>query len=96
MKHTPGPWQSERRRRGYKVDIWSTSEHKRIATITNDDETWDDKMDRQRANTTLIAAAPEMLEALKAISEELLQEGFFPDSATAKVWTAIAKAEGKQ
>ena len=88
MKHSPGPWRTEWRR-GYRVFV------ERI----NDDELDHDLIARvsgPEANAALIAAAPDLLEALKAA----------PCTCQYKPYThqykfdcarciAIAKAEGE-
>ena len=50
--------------------------------------------DEARANAALIAAAPELLEALKWASERVAGRGSFEDYM--KCQRAIAKAEGKE
>ena len=61
-KHTPGPWT-----RGYKDDQTIYSGAKRVASVICAERQWE-------ANARLIAAAPDMLKALKTI-EAKLHEG---------------------
>jgi hypothetical protein len=91
-KHTPGPWLTDR----------NNVHTGQIATIhhcLNNDwvEVWTDKWAEtglgeaeQEANARLIAAAPELLEALQA----LLAESVYESMATATARAAIAKATG--
>lgn len=71
-KHTPGPWKVEKypydkificRKRGFKNSV--------IAEIGNNFEN-----ENNKANAALIAAAPEMLEALMKIYTKLCSEQF--------------------
>lgn len=89
MKPTPGPW---------KVDNRSKSE---LRVITDyPDETFiadlclsgapEDEIEQVRANARLIAAAPELLAALKQLVNDNLNQANC-DIAEA----AIAKAEGR-
>ena len=90
MAHTPGPW---------TIHLWGDNEYDINAaseTVCNvpgfDDDTVD--ADRAGANARLIAAAPELLAALKAHlpwAEEPVQ-GW---GAWADAVAAIAKAEGR-
>lgn len=58
--HTPGPWEAQ-----FEIDgsFWIMSGKKIVATI--------EPRDKTRANATLIAAAPELLEACKDLREAL-------------------------
>jgi hypothetical protein len=88
-KHIPAPWQLEEEgriyRNGYGVVCW-----------------FDDELDNQdaegRANARLIAAAPELLEALQIIMTEF--QFVERDVITAKIYeqckSAIAKATGEK
>lgn len=96
-KHTPGPWHLS----AAKDCIWH-QDHGRICTPPNHAQVWN-----WEPNARLIAAAPELLEAL----EDLEQQGWFKhivslckketsdsslfDSVT-KARAAIAKARGAQ
>jgi hypothetical protein len=80
-KHTPGPW-SVQYNDGMSADI--VGAHERVA-ITYATE-------NQSHNARLIAAAPEMYEALQAIIAA--KEEGFPE-ALQMGRTAIAKAEGR-
>lgn len=77
-KHTPGPWRVE----VHQATTTIESKHFTIASdVCNDD-------------APLIAAAPELLEALKQV---LAHHGYIeggPDFSDA--WKAIAKAEGRE
>jgi len=88
-KHTPGPWHL------HDMEQFTICgpNYKAVAetkTRRSDDEC--------RANARLIAAAPELLEACKAVIAALSQNKTFPaDIDAAKKWLndAITKAEGK-
>ena len=98
-KHTPGPWETV----GAKY-IWKTGDVGGAVAIiaepecesSNDfrpvriaSERWEEAM----ANARLIAAAPELLEALKELRD------FYTDNfglPAAKANAAIAKAEGRE
>lgn len=73
-KHTPGPWKVEVHKDGQLPDwnsqtkhteIWSQNTH--VATIHEHVR----KNSPDAANARLIAAAPEMLEALKLVNEAM-------------------------
>jgi hypothetical protein len=74
MKHTPGPWFQEHRKKAngmYATEVFD-KEGQTIATLA-----WHSKKignvtitDRE-ANARLIAAAPDLLDALQKISKEL-------------------------
>lgn len=86
-KHTPGPWTTG----GFYVK--AADGHIMIADVTcgNGPPT-----DEEKANAHLIAAAPDMYEALVALTcsdNDVLNDGASPVWAAAM--KAIAKAEGK-
>lgn len=92
MSHTPGPWTAildhHRVHKRKRMAMVSTS-HGRIAIdATNSGATYADDC----ANARLIAAAPELLAALKQIVDGV--EGIWPDARTQAI-EAIAKAEGR-
>jgi len=84
-KHTPGPWQVEARRGETWVCRADSAVLARVAAAKE-----------IRANARLIAAAPELLEALKAVRIELREGGSYrkADRCHAIVEAAIAKATG--
>lgn len=79
-KHTPGPWRY--------IGLEIAADFVSIAVMRQ----WSDEVQAElQANACLIAAAPEMLEALRdTVDLELLREDWVH-----KVQAAIAKAEGK-
>lgn len=97
MQHTPGPWQlGYFRMDGYnytKIDAVVDGHKKYIASvdITND-----------RANAHLIAAAPELLEALEGLLTDITEYQQINNlGGENNHWqviarTAIAKAKGEQ
>ena len=97
VKHTPGPWNSELINNG--TDYQISSKRRYIATLAkygNLDSKCDDL---DKANARLIAAAPELLEALKDVlrwwdSCPLGKE--YDGINTKQIKQAIAKAEGKE
>lgn len=82
MAHTPGPWTIGANSSSYGISIWS-DEHLADVKSNNRDE--------RMANARLIAAAPELLAALKYVRRFLNVD----DHETAYVDDAIAKAEGE-
>ena len=94
-KHTPGPWLPipDKSQQGY-IQIW-TEDFKFLICCMQDNESHmgndnDPDTETCEANANLIAAAPELLEAL-----ESLVNGY-PDSAEYEAaYKAIAKARGE-
>lgn len=84
MAHTPGPWRFEE---GTKTIRAVPSNHW-LASMNS----WDGAVDHA-ANARLIAAAPDMLAALKLVADSG-KFSCFDDSAWDAVNDAIAKAEG--
>jgi hypothetical protein len=101
-KHTPGPWVTERDSKfitGNLSYFYVEANDCPVCEISADYITWFNKKEQElEANARLIAAAPEMLEALKAILKE--NDGVCPDCVYASTWDlmedAVAKAEGNQ
>ena len=99
MKHTPGPWNILRKRPMQMTGNFHQ--------VTDDDRypaafipAWDnpgpgeeDGTEEALANARLIATAPELLEALKALRDECM--GMVPNCAE-MVDAAISKAEGRK
>jgi hypothetical protein len=88
-KHTPGPWQREV---GAGRGAWIMGPTKEWAALACGDT---DR--RAEANARLIAAAPDMLAALKQVEAEM-RAGFGSSFGETReqVRRAIAKAEGTQ
>ena len=87
MTHTPGPWHKRN-----VTEIWGGPD-KHIASTKNrsmDNGLISHEID---ANARLIAAAPEMLEALKAARVVVEADG--ARATLSIIDAAIAKAEGK-
>jgi len=107
MSHTPGPWHLETNYRGnehHAVDIYWVKKGRRrypIATLTRVHVT----VAEFEANARLIAAAPELLEALQpfAYLAQVMQEGqvlnfrgvYVSYEQVQAAQTAIAKAKGE-
>lgn len=100
--HTPGPW-VEGESHETSVQIWSVLAKKTVARV----ECLLGDQKRLRADVRLIAAAPELLEALVNANKLLtqlmpgvkhiaLQDYGFLNSTLMQVTAAIAKAEGKR
>ncbi len=87
-KHTPWPWNVEAAQRGFIVTALNGQYD--IAVVRNIG------VQDNKANAQLIAAAPELLEALKELSAEEWRDDNDPilDRARSKARAAIAKAEG--
>ena len=65
-KHTPGPWTASE---GSPSDLWHVDMPDRQFSITvaRGDEDWDMSVEEVQANARLIAAAPDLLDALQAL-----------------------------
>lgn len=87
MAHTPGPW------RRYTEDLrggtyWCVKRGEMADSIDIHVD------DNGEADTALIAAAPDLLAALKECSERIEYAGIFAPSAIQKARAAITRAEG--
>jgi hypothetical protein len=92
--HTPGPWTVYINDYAWRFDIADAATHKYLVAQTASDSELD------QHNAVLIAAAPDMLAALKATEQSWLEKvpaGPGPDEFPNwhRVRAAIAKAEGK-
>ena len=93
MAHTPGPWGYD----GTEVH----AEHLVICNAyrsrTDDEGNWMPN-EEVEANARLIAAAPELLEAARLANQELIDlgQGSSASPALRALWSAIAKAEGRE
>jgi len=90
MKHTPGPWM-QWADTNIIIGLHSGSnriENLRICEVAT--HTW---QDQGRYNARLIACAPELLEALKAVAD-YWAGGDVPEALDAQMRAAIAKAQG--
>ena len=86
VKHTPGPWKASEF--VSEVDGWTE------VTIRKDDHEEECLAIVERGEDAyLIAAAPDMLEALKNIEND---DNHIPSTIWAMVKDAIAKAEGRE
>jgi uncharacterized protein (DUF58 family) len=99
MKHTPGPWGYEQTTLTICRLIVSTEDVKALNITPKADPNHtiayvpnDVTPKEQEANARLIAAAPELLEALK----EILARAGFNQGGWRDARAAIAKAEGLQ
>lgn len=100
MKHTPGPW--EVADLPHSIVVRTESPNKtpygasRYAAIGGFDRTDPDQFAEAIANARLIAAAPDLLEALKWLSACVKRPGPHMDAGAAleKASAAIAKATG--
>jgi hypothetical protein len=86
VHHTPGPWYSYQHSTDFFPIVGTVSGHGLFHILRTGRSSVDD------ANARLIAAAPELLSALR----DILAEADFGDPALeAKARAAIAKAEGR-
>jgi len=95
-KHTTGPWVIDWN--VARLDIFSSDAKVLVASLRRSALS-EDIDEAARANARLIAAAPELLNALRELSDlvDLILSGdYTPDSFTTQpARAAIAKAEGK-
>lgn len=109
VKHTPGPWtgrsetgkfngdhewiaRHESSAHTSSVAIWGSG--KVIALVVDASDTYQQKLPHLAANSNLIAAAPELLEALELAHLLLSGANMNRQVVEEKVCAAIAKATG--
>lgn len=93
-KYTPGPWRYDKDTGYISAYIAALEDDDCIAIIPNIHR-WTDGSHVYK-NAQLIAAAPELLEALKNLIEIQVQyDNGFPTPETIAAGKAIAKAEGR-
>lgn len=101
MNHTPGPWSIWSYNPGTHAFVIGPDNGHSVAVVHKTPP------EHGPSNARLIAAAPDLLEALEACAESLagcdeaLDQmagvgGYKPDSAIAQARAAIGKAQGKQ
>ena len=97
-KHTPGPWQmGESHETAVEVQI-AREPFSRIATVIGGSRVLRGPSlsgDTMEANARLIAAAPDMLEALRKVDDLLVENATEPTDLQAILRAAIAKAKGR-
>lgn len=87
--HTPGPWEAEQ---DCANSIGIVSEETEVARICPED---DDLTEQEWADARLIAAAPDLLKACKAVASFAVSWEPLTPGDIAEVTAAIAKAEGR-
>jgi hypothetical protein len=92
-KYTPGPWEVTDLRHSIVVRTESPNKTKygasRYAAIGGFDRSDPDQLSEALANARLIAAAPDLLEVLKAFSDYVRDEQMATDGAVTYPTTAI-------
>ena len=97
-EHTPGPWRVGNR---YMPTGVFTADGELVANTHGAQRNFqrEEQIQEQNANARLIAAAPELLVALKQAQVLIAMAGFHNNNQTVPIWDAnvklIAKAEGK-
>ena len=93
MSHTPGPWA---RNISTKYPIYTEADHRKIAIALNGHDIDDGEA---MANLKLIAAAPDLLKALRALDDVVNEQNGHPNGweaalviASDNAREAIAKA----
>jgi hypothetical protein len=98
-KHTPGPWKAE----GWNEIVVNSAQGYTLALAPSGSKS--SSLEEIRANARLIAAAPDLSDALRVIVRQAeLTRLAFPNAAGRDDWkqviliarAAIAKAEGNQ
>jgi hypothetical protein len=97
-KHTPGPWKVAQTG-GFELAVYGRSKNQPICIFTTPDGDYiPQELKNGKANAHLIAAAPDLLAALKALSaglhDELDSNPRVKASEVRAARAAIAKAEG--
>jgi hypothetical protein len=92
-KHTPGPWRARKRVHSHKMRVWSSRDgHANYGVKPGDKIVADVDL---ASNAYLIAAAPDLLEALELVEGCVVAMKHLDDATYALVSAAIAKAKGE-
>lgn len=91
MKHTPGPWHNEKHRSGYSI----TADIDQYIADAHEWTGGSKDCATSMANAHLIAAAPEMFDALENIIQADSARGCMTQGDFDKVLQAIKKAKGE-
>jgi len=91
MSHTPGPWKVDKNHKGFvnirrDVDSYTSD----IATV------WDFYAENYESNASLIAAAPDMLEALEIAIWIIEKNIHGPVAGYSNILDAVRKARGEE
>lgn len=104
-EHTPGPWAIRENGEGYFADVnwWEDDAHQAYwITGPRFIEVGEDMYAFTKSDATLIAAAPDLLAAAEALSDEVIHEVSrdhmcrIPGEALLQLRAAIAKATGAE
>ena len=95
-KHTPGPWELEQEPHRYFWQIFG--DYKLVASVpTGGNKNSDEQKARKRADAILVAAAPDLLEALERMIGKAYKQNWndnYPEEL-GQAEAAIAKAKGE-
>ena len=97
IKHTQGPWVLGESSEGRHFRAVNAREHSELATVVwvmEDDDMEGAQSPKCEANARLIAAAPDLLEALEEVVQ-WLELGDHEGQMHSKARAAIAKARGE-
>lgn len=106
-KHTPGPWYISETGPRYSINAGTGGDSTRHIAMVSSYEKFEEDKEENIANSKLMAAAPDLLEALETIllridgrydSELLVKQGYLGntlDDIQAYARQAIAKAKGQ-
>ena len=97
-KHTPGPWRARSCQTAVLVDVVRNGDAMLIALVADNDSRGDTDTERKMNNASLIAAAPQVLEALE-LADELIDQLIIDNTDNyaeerVKIRAAIAAAKG--
>ena len=101
-KSTPGPWRARSCQTAVLVDAVCNGDAVLIALVADNDSQGDTDTERKMNNARLIAAAPQMLEALEAMVKRFQPEShdsagcMFKNCELCKAIAAIKAAKGEE
>lgn len=95
-QHTPGPWIADNSRMLTSINAGNKKHIAMVNYFQCGKPEFDVCGEEHEANARLIAAAPELLEAVNELMADAEDTGEFSYSAMSKARAAIAKAKGEQ